>query len=150
MGNRKGEKNALPSSIRMVFISIISVLIVFVSWILNMGWYRFALTFSLVPLMQATVFILTNMFMASYIDKSKSIKLLNLLFCVTYLSIYILLPDTADYGEMYFFFGLIHSDPLAVIAQIVTEIAFLAHIVLFILQIIFVLKFKKSQKENMR
>jgi len=67
---------------------------------------------------------------------------------VTYILTYILLPDAGDYGGMYFFFGLIHSDLLSGIDLHISIIAFEVHFVLFILQIIYAVKIKKDQEKD--
>lgn len=127
-----------------IFMSLLSIFIAAISWLLNMGWVRMIMTLLLIPFIHALIFFFTNLFMTYYEDKNKSTKLLNLLFILTYLLLYIFLPDGADTGEMYFFFGLIHSNSLSGIAQCVSRMAFLGHIVLFILQIIQAIRTKKK------
>lgn len=144
----KNRKNNSPSKKKMILLSILAIFIAAVSWILNMGWIRFIMTFMLIPFIHVIIFFFTNLIMASYVDKAKNIKILNLLFGMTYLLFYIFLPDAADYGEMYFFFGLIHSNLFSNIAYGVSSISFLGHIALFILQIIYVVKTRKTQRDN--
>ena len=54
------------------------------------------------------------------------------------------MPDGGDIGGMYFFFGLIHSDTLSVAANFISSVACIAHIVLFILQIVEIRKIKEN------
>ncbi|MBE7038910.1 MAG: hypothetical protein E7404_08430 [Ruminococcaceae bacterium] len=147
-GIYKARKNNSPNKKKIILLSILAILIAAVSWILNMGWIRFVMTFMLIPFIHAIIFFFTNLFMASYVDKTKNIKILNLLFIMTYLLLYIFLPDAADYGEMYFLFGLIHNDLLSNIAYAISSISFLGHIVLFVLQIIYAVKTKRKQIDN--
>ncbi len=44
-------------------------------------------------------------------------------FCITYVMIYMFLPDSGDIGERYFFFGLMHSNSLAVMAEMAFSMA---------------------------
>ena len=67
---------------------------------------------------------------------------------ITFLLCYIFLPDGGDYGEMYFFFGLIKSNVLSRIAEYIAEVAFIVHFVLFILQIVEMVKLKKLRELN--
>lgn len=133
---------------KIIFLSIIAIFIAAASWVMNIGWLRFIMTVMLIPFIHAIIFFLFNLFMASYADKAKNIKTLNLLFIMTYLLLYIFLPDGADSGETYFFFGLIHNDSLSNIAYGITEISFLGHIVLIVLQIICAVKANKADNSG--
>ena len=140
IAKKRSERNRK----RIILISILSMVLVAVSWFTNMGWIRFILTIMLIPFFHAIIFFLTNLFASAYVNKSPNIKLLNQLFCATYLIAYIFLPDGGDVGGLYFFFGLIHSDVLSYISQAISGIAFLGHIILFILQVIQIVKVKKE------
>ncbi len=129
---------------KTILMSLLYILIVIVSWFLNMGWIRFFMTFLLIPFVHAVVFFLTNFFATKYFDKSPKIRKLNFWFIISYLITYLLMPDGGDYGGMYFFFGLIHSDTLAGIANFVSSVAGIAHIVLFVLQIVEIRKIKRN------
>ncbi len=116
------------------------------SWFVNMGWIRFALTFLLVPFLHVIIFFVTNLFAASYLERSKTMKWLQIGFCLTYLAIHLLLPDAGDIGSMYFFFGLIRNDVLSDIAFYLAEFAFWIHAALFIWQIILMIKLKRADR----
>ena len=45
---------------------------------------------------------------------------------------------------MYLFFGLIHSDVLSGIANFISSIAVIGHIILFVMQIVEIRKIKKT------
>lgn len=134
----------MPGKATVILISIFSLIIAAASWIFNMGWIRFMMTLTLIPFIHAMIFFLTNLFTARYIDESQKLKILNLLFCITYMISYIFLPDGADTGGLYFFFGLIHNSTLSYVAQAISYIAFFAHIILFVMQIIQWVKQKKK------
>ena len=133
---------------KTILMSLLYILIVLVSWFLNMGWIRFFMTFLLIPFIHAIVFFLTNFFATKYFDKSPKIRKLNLWFIISYLITYLLMPDGGDIGGMYFFFGLIHSDILSGVANFISSVAGIAHIVLFVLQIVEIRKIKKNILEN--
>ena len=59
------------------------------------------------------------------------------------------MPDGTDVGEMYFFFGLIHSDVLSGVANFISSIAVIGHIVLFVMQIVEIGKVKKQSRQLM-
>lgn len=124
------------------------ILIVAVSWVLNMGWIRFMMTILFIPVIHSVIFFFVNLCSAQYFDKSGKLKILNFLFVFTFLLFYILMPDGGDVGEMYFFFGLIHSDMLSYIANCISVIAAVGHIVLFVMQIAEIKRIRKATPEN--
>lgn len=141
----KARKNDTSDKKMVILLCVLSIVIAAVSWMANFGWIRFIMTFLLIPFIHAIIFFLTNLFVSSYVDKSRKLKMLNLFFIVTYLMFYIFLPDGGDIGGLYFFFGLIHNDTLLSIAEFILSIALPGHVVLFILQIIQVIALKKNK-----
>lgn len=139
----KSYKQGNHSKRNAILTSLLCVVVAGFSWIFNMGWIRFIMTFMLIPFIHAIIFFLINLFTACYIHKSKKLRNINISFCLTYLLFYILLPDGGDVGEMYVFFGLIHSNLFSSICNTISSLVVLAHIVLFILQIIEIVKTKK-------
>lgn len=125
-------------------VAILFVLIAIASWVLNMGWLRFIMTFLAVPIIHTIAFMIINNFSLSYIDKSVKLKRFVILSYITYLLGYLLLPDVSDYGPMYVFFGLIHNDIVANISYNISSVAFMGNIVLLILQIVERRKVKKE------
>ena len=142
------KQNNFYGKKRTILMSIFYILLVIVSWFLNMGWIRFFMTFLLIPFIHAVVFFLTNFFATKYFDKSTKIRNLNIWFIISYLIAYLLMPDGGDYGGMYFFFGLIHNDTLSSVANFISSIAGLGHIVMFIMQIMEIKKIKKNISIN--
>ncbi len=140
----KARKNNSRNSVKVIVCTVGSIFIAAVSWILNFGWLRFFMTFLLVPVIHGIVFFLANMFFAKYTDQSPKMSRLNLLFIITYLTAYLFMPDGGDIGEMYFFFGLIHSDILSNIAFFISNIVATGHVVLFVLQIFEMRQIKKN------
>ena len=140
----KSHKQGNHSKRNAILASLLCIAIAGFSWILNMGWIRFIMTFMLIPFIHAIIFFLINLITAGYIHKSKKIRNINIFFCLTYLLFYILLPDGGDAGEMYVFFGLIHSNLFSNICIKISGSALFGHIVLLILQIAEVITVKKS------
>jgi hypothetical protein len=130
------KKDRNNSKLKYNLISILFVIIAIVSWVFNMGWLRFIMTFLAVPIIHTIAFIIINSFSLSYIDKSVKLKRYVNLSYITYLLGYLSLPDGGDVGPMYVFFGLIHNDIVANISYIISSISFIGNIVLFILQIV--------------
>lgn len=139
------KKDGNNSKLKYTLISILFVIIAIVSWILNMGWIRFIMTFLAVPIIHTIAFMIINSFSLSYIDKSVKLKRYIDLSYITYLLGYLLLPDGGDVGPMYVFFGLIHNDVVANISYSISSIVFIGNIVLLILQISERKKIKRKQ-----
>lgn len=133
---------------KAVILSIVYIFIAAISWVFNMGWLRFFLTIIFVPVIHAIAFLTVNLYSAKYFETSRNIKTLNLFFVITYLMLYLLLPDGGDYGGLYFFFGLIRDDVLAVIASCVSSLAFTAHAILLIMQLLEIRRINKSIKQK--
>ena len=108
---KKGEHNKRKD----ILLTLLCIAIAAASWIFNMGWIRFIMTFLLIPFIHAIVFFLVNLFSSKYIQKSKKSRNIYIMLCITYLLFYLLLPDGGDVGEMYVFFGLIHNNILSYI-----------------------------------
>lgn len=148
LGIVKARKNNSFNSKKVIFRTVGSITIVAISWILNFGWLRFFMTFLLVPVIHGIIFFLANVFFAKYIEQSSKMSKFNLLFFITYLISYLLLPDGGDIGEMYFFFGLIHNDAFSIVANFISSVAGTAHIILFVLQIVEMSRIKKNILET--
>ena len=143
-GTILGIVKARKASKKVIFRTLGSIIIAAISWILNFGWLRFMMTFLLFPIIHGILFFLANMFFCKYTDESPLMSKWNLLFIITYLIAYVFLPDAADAGGMYFFFGLINSDILSDVAYYLSIAAGIAHIVLFVLQFCEIRKIKKG------
>lgn len=130
---------------KILWLSALCILIVAISWITNMGWIRFFLTFLMVPVIHALVFFWTNYFSAKYCEIVPNLKKLTWFFMLTYLLPYLLTPDGGDIGGIYFFFGLVKNDTLANIANYIAGIALSFHIALFVVMIMEIRKGKKAK-----
>lgn len=128
--------------------SLFCVVIAGISWVFNMGWLRFIMTFLLIPFAHAILFLITVFSTVKYVDKSAKIKIINLLFMLTYLMFYVFLPDGGDVGGLYFFFGIIKNNILCDFAYYIASAAFAGNIVLFVLQLVAIRNFKRTNRKN--
>lgn len=132
----KNRKNKAPGKKTVYIISLVTIFLAAVSWITNLGATRMTAMLLMIPFLHIIIFFLFNLIIAPYADKSNPIKLLNILFCITFLLSYIFMPDKGAVGSRYFFFGLIHNDKLSYAANIVSLTLLFANTILFIWQII--------------
>ena len=130
------KKNGNHLKLKYNLVAILLVIVATSSWVLNMGWLRFIMTFLAVPIIHTIAFMIINNFSLSYIDKSVKLKRFVILSYITYLAGYLFLPDGGDVGPMYVFFGLIHNDIIASISYNISSIAFVGNIVILFLQIV--------------
>ncbi|MBE7036870.1 MAG: hypothetical protein E7403_06230 [Ruminococcaceae bacterium] len=137
------KKKHLFKHKKALIISLICIVVTAASWFFNMGWFRVIMTFMLIPIVQPLLFLITNLYASLYTAESPGVKVINLFFIITHLMFWVLLPDFADIGPTYFLFNLVRHDDLSMIALMVACMAGLAHIVLFIIQMVQFLKFKK-------
>ena len=128
-----------------VIISLLSIFVVAVSWITNIGWMRIMLSFFLVPFLHAIYYFILNLAICFFVGQSKSLRLMNLLFSITYVLSNLFFPDGGDAGPSYFFFGLVKNDVLSDIAYVICVVSFVLHIILIALQLISVFRLKKQR-----
>ena len=127
---------------------LISAILVPISWFLNMGWFRFLLTFLTLPYIHFIVFIIINNISISKLFKSEKLKKYILLSCVTYISAYLLFPDVADIGEAYVFFGLIENDTISYESGVFSILFCIWNIAILIMEIIEIIKLKSCTGSN--
>lgn len=140
-------KKAKSSNYKKVVIwTYLSIIIATASWVFNFGWLRFIMTIMLIPVIHGIVFFVANLIFGAYVDQSPKMKRLNIFFVITYIVYYVLIPDGGDYGVMYSFFGLIHSNTVSGVSYSISTIASLCHGVLFVMQIVQVRKIKKQMR----
>ena len=139
----KGRTKYVP----FILSSVVSILIVGASWIFNMGWLRFFMTFLMFPFIHAFVVYIISLLSVKFYDRIPKLKFLNILYLVSYLFINIFLPDGGDYGPMYCFFGLIKNDIFASNAYYISSAAQLVHLVILVLIIVKMIMCR-LQKDN--
>ena len=138
------KKNNLKNK-KPLLLSVLCIVIATASFVLNIGWIRFSMTIMLIPIIQPIVFLKTNLHASNFFCESSRLRVINYLFIATYLIFWVLLPDGGDIGPSYCLFNLVRNEVFTDAAWTVSGIAGMAHVVLFIIQIIefVILKMKK-------
>lgn len=128
------------NKVKYNILSILFIVIVGISWIMNLGWIRFIF---LIPMIfHAILFYFSNRSYHSNSNKiSKHMNLVNSSVYATYLLFYILLPDGGDTEDSFrVFFGLIRNELFINIANVASGLLLVANLVLIIIQIIYTIK----------
>lgn len=136
LGNRTGNK--------WIILTVLCAVAALISWIFNFGWLRVFLSLFGFPLFYGAFFCFANCMAAARTAEMDAMKKYIPWSCITYLLAYLCFPDGGDVGEMYVFFGLIRDDGIAHIAMVVSIAAFVANIVLLILEIVIASIWKKQ------
>ncbi len=137
----------MSTKAKMNLLSIILIVIMLASWVLNIGWLRFGLTFYLVPLILPIIFIVGNNISYKYLSTSKAIKIATLISFITFLPPHLLVADISDIGEFYLFFGLIVSDSVANFTMPIGITLFFIHIGAIICQFAFAAVLKSTSRK---
>ena len=118
----------------MILLSLLSILIVAISWLMNFGFLRLFCTIMLIPFAHAII-VFTICVVASNYSFSKKMRLYNMLFDLTYVLSNVFFPDADELsGRM--FFGLIENDFMCNLGGVLSIIALIVHIILLVIQII--------------
>ncbi len=130
------------------WLTFLCILIVAVSWFLNIGWFR--IIFLIPTLIYTLIFILSSSFFPhNYYKTPLFMKIVNNSVYGTYLLSNILLPDggdTADSGRV--FFGLVKNEKLIEAGFIVSVLCLFANFVLVIIQSIYTITIKEQLKNE--
>ena len=129
-------------------ISFICIFIAALSFIFNIGWFRVMMFMTLIPIIHPIIFVITNIYSSQFSKEYRGLKLTNFLFIITYLIFWIMFPDGGDVGPGYFLFGLVRDDDLMAVAFVVSALAGVAHIALFVAQIVQILLIKKNESRE--
>ncbi len=133
---KRAKINGDKTAKKWYWLTLLCVVIMSISWIFNMGWFRVVLTWLPLPLIHACVFVWVNFKLASYASSFEVLKKYMTFSCITYLVPYLIFPDGGDVGGMYLFFGLIRNDIIASIMMCITPLALILNIIILILEII--------------
>lgn len=135
IGNKAGN--------RYVLLTVVCLLLAGVSWLFNFGWFRVFLSWIGFPLAYGAFFCFANCKASARAAESGTMKKYVLWSCITYVIAYFCFPDGGDIGGMYVFFSLIQNDAVSTVALCLSLVAFVANIILLILEIIMASKWKK-------
>lgn len=124
--------------------SVLCVFIAVASWVFNMGWIRLALTFLLVPLIHAIVFLCIHL-KAAKIPSERIWNWIRISSCVGYVFSNLMFPDGGDNGELYFMFGLLDCESFFSIALYAAILFFVIHVVATVWMLVVMRKHRKGQ-----
>jgi len=132
--SRNTEKTNDKKAIVYRAVTVLCVVIMLASWIVNIGWYRIILTWIPIPLIHTVAFIIINFKAISNISRSDKLKKYIPWSWGTYLTSYLLFPDGGDDGGVRAFFNLIQNDALCTIAMCAAIICFCANVAVLSLE----------------
>lgn len=138
--NRKGKY-------KVIILPVLAVIFSVASCIFNFGWLRLLITATTSLWICIVVFFWSNVFAVPYLYEHRMMKIINLLYNITYIVFWLFLPDFGDMGPAYFFFTLIRHDFWAQIAGAIAVISGALNVLLFIWHtvLIIVLKCRKEK-----
>ena len=70
----KSFKQGKCNKCKTIFVALLCIIIVGLSWIFNMGWLRVIMTLVLIPFINAVIFLVINLIVSKYIDESNELK----------------------------------------------------------------------------
>lgn len=135
IGNKAGN--------RYVLLTVVCLLLAGAAWLFNLGLVHVLLSWCGLPLFYGAFFCFANCKAAARAADIDRVKKYIRWSCVTYLIAYVCFPDVGFEGEMYVLFSLIRSDTVSTVALCLSLAAFVANIILSILEIIMASKWKK-------
>ncbi|MBQ7097214.1 MAG: hypothetical protein IJN96_03980 [Clostridia bacterium] len=129
--------------IKMILLSLLSIVIVAISWLMNFGLVRLFCTLILIPFVHAVIVFAICAVASNYVIKKK-IRVHNFLFQLTYILSNVFFPDADDLDSR-MFFGLIENDFMCNLGIVISVILLIVHIVLLISQIIEINRTDKAE-----
>ncbi len=130
---------------KMVLLSLLSILIVAVSWLTNFGFLRLFCTTMLIPFAHAII-VFAICVVASNYSFSKKVRLYNMLFDLTYVLSNVFFPD-ADELSGRIFFGLIENGFMCSLGEVLSIVALIIHIILLVVQIVEINRIDRNGKD---
>ena len=127
----------------LMLLSILSIIVVAISYALNFGFVRLLGLITLIPFAHAII-VLVICIVASKYSEHKSIRLYNILFSLTYVLSNVFYPD-ADELSGHIFFGLIENSFMCTLGEVVSMVALTVHVVLLVLQLVEISHVRKAE-----
>lgn len=136
------------NKVKYNILSILFIIIVGISWVMNLGWIR--VIFIIPMIFHAILFYFSNSSYHRNNDKiSKPMNLVNSAVYGTYLLFYILLPDGGDTEDsIRVFLGFIKNEMFVDIAAVISQLLLVANLILIIIQIIYTVKVKRELRNK--
>ena len=140
------SKGEIIMRIKIILLSLLSILIVAVSYLMNFGFIRLFCLLMLIPFAHAIIVFAISVVASSY-SSFRKIQMYNYMFCTTDIFSNILFPDS-DGLSTRLFFGLIENDFMCNLGEVLSIISLLMHIVLIVLQFIEIRRIDRKTNEN--
>ena len=131
---RTPQKQGDKKTYGYYIVTLLCVAVMFISWIVNIGWYRIILTWIPIPLIHTIAFVVIDFKAATNVAHSDKLKKYIPLSWATYLAAYLLFPDGGDEGTVRVFFNLIQNDVLCTVAMCASIILFAFNVVILSLE----------------
>jgi len=132
--------------IKMILLSLLSILIVVVSYLMNFGFIRLFCLLMLIPFAHAIIVFAISVVASNY-SSYRKIQMYNYMFCITYIFSNLLFPDSDELSTR-MFFGLIENDFMCNLGTVLSIISLIMHIILIVLQFIEIRRIDKKTNEN--
>ena len=127
----------------LMLLSLISIILVAISYILNFGFVRLLGLITLIPFAHAVLIFIIGITASRY-SEHKRIRLYNILFSLTYVLSNVFYPD-ADEVSGHMFFGLIENSFMCNLGEVVSIVALIVHVFLLVLQLIEISRAVKTE-----
>lgn len=129
--------------------SVILIVAMLASWVLNFGWWRMIASLWMFPIVQPILFFVGNALSAKLFAESKTARCTVLLSCVTFLLPHLLICDGGDAGNPYIFFGLIEHKQTVFIATAIGIALLILHAAVLFAQYAnyFLVRFRTRQTQ---
>ena len=131
---------------KMILLSLLSILIVAISWLMNFGFIRLFCLLMLIPFAHAIIVFAISVVASNY-SAYRKMQMYNYMFCTTYILSNILFPDSDELSTR-MFFGLIENDFMCNLGTVLSIISLIMHIILIVLQFIEIMRIDKKTNEN--
>ncbi len=141
------KKTGNSVKLKYNILTIGCTVIAIVSWLFNIGLFRFCMIFTGLPFIHSMLFVVSNSLSANHIEEYDSVKKNVISSYVTYLAAHVLLPDAGDYGGMYVFFGLIQNSIVSLLCCGIAVLATIGNICYIIFQFSDIKAIKKTMVE---
>lgn len=138
------KNNGYSISKKWYWMIISSVVIMFISWVFNLGWFRVILTWIPIPLIHTIVFLVINIKSVNRVSAFRYLEKYIILSSGTYLLAYLLFPDFGDVDGAYCFFGLIRNGVNVGVMMAMSVAVFAVNIVVLVLEGIAIRKCKNQ------
>lgn len=140
----------MSNKLKLNLLSILFIAVMLASWLLNLGWLRLVLTYTLFPVIHSVIFFLGNNFSAKYIAENKAVKYITISSYATFLLPHILMPDTSYIGEAYIFFHIIETNTIVDVCTKLGLLTFAVHIALVFAQYILCICLRRKHSREVR